>query len=110
VNISFVILACSGPGAAATIQQSITIGYFCAALGGVITLALAFDAWRVRDWRFTLPTAAVMLLVHPAWTVSAAHGDCGFFKRDVSYFFTAIYFALMIYQYVVSRRAAQRAR
>ena len=106
VNTSFVILACSGPGAAATIQQSITIGYFCAAFGGVITLALAFDAWRVRDWRFTLPIAAVMLLVHPAWTVSAVHGDCGFFKRDVSYFFTAIYVALMIYQYVISRRAA----
>jgi len=105
VNTWFIILACSGPGAAATIQQNITIGYFCAATGGVITLALAYDAWRMRRWRFVLPVAAVMLLIHPAWTVSAIHGDCGFFKRDVSYFFTAIYFALMIYQYVVSKRA-----
>ena len=105
MNISFVILACSGPGAPATIQQSIIIGYFCAAIGGVITLALGYDAWRMRDLRFTLPVAAVMLLLHPAWTVSAIHGDCGFFKRDVSYFFTAVYFALMIYQYVVSKRA-----
>jgi len=95
----------SGPGAAATIQQSITIGYFCAAVGGVITLALAYVAWRTRDSRFTLPVAAVMLLLHPAWTVSAIHGDCGFFKRDVSYFFTAVYFALIIYQYALSKRA-----
>ena len=105
MNFSFVILACSGPGAPATIQQSIIIGYFCAAIGGVITLALGYDTWRMRDLRFTLVVAAVMLLLHPAWTVSAIHGDCGFFKRDVSYFFTAVYFALMIYQYAVSKRA-----
>lgn len=107
VSTAFIIFACSGPGAAATIQQSITIGYFCAAIGGVITAAVGFDAWSTRRWRFTLPVAAVMLLIHPAWTVSAIHGDCGFFKRDVSYFFTAAYFALMIYQYVLSKRAVE---
>lgn len=105
MNTAFVILACSGPGAAATIQQSITIGYFCAAAGGAITSVLAFDSWRSRRWRFTLPVAAVMLLLHPAWTVSAIQGDCGYFKRDASYFFTAAYFALLIYQYVASKRA-----
>lgn len=90
----------------ATIQQSITIGYFCAAFGGVITVALAYDLLRTRRVRFTLPVAGLLMCVHPAWTVSATRGDCGFFKRDVSYFLTAVFIALLIYQYVVSRRAA----
>lgn len=95
---SLVVLACSGPGAAALIQENIVTGYFCAAIGGVITLALGFDAWRTRRWRFAFPVATVMLLMHPAWTVSAIHGDCGFFKRDVSYVFTAVYLGLLIYR------------
>src|SRR5437588_147441 len=105
VNTSFLILACSGPGAGAAIQQSIIIGYFCAAIGAVITLALAYDSWRMGYARFTLTVALLMLFLHPAWTISAIHGDCGFLKRDVSYFFTAIYLGLMTYQYVVSKRA-----
>jgi hypothetical protein len=95
---SLIVLACSGPGAGATIQVSITIGYFCAAIGGVITAALAYDSLRTQRWRFALPIAAFMLLIHPAWTVSAVHGDCGSLKRDVSYAFTAIYFGLMVLQ------------
>jgi hypothetical protein len=106
MNTSPFILACSGPGAMTVIQQSITIGYFCAAFGGVATLALAYDFLRTRRVRFTLPVASLLMLVHPAWTVSATRGDCGFFKRDVSYVLTAIFIGLLFYQYVVSRRAA----
>lgn len=106
MNISPFILACSGPGAMATIQKSITIGYFCAAFGAVVTLALAYDFVRARRVRFTLRVAGLLMLVHPAWTVSATSGDCGFFKREVSYIFTAVFIGLLIYQYVVSRRAA----
>jgi hypothetical protein len=105
VNTAFIMLACSGPGAMAAIQQAITFGYFCAGAAGVVTLALAFDAVRLRRFRFTLPVAAVMLLIHPAWTISATRGDCGGFKIQTSLFFTAVYFGLMIFQYVVSKRA-----
>ena len=101
--VSLVVLACSGPGAATLIQRNISIGHFCAAIGGIITLALGFDAWRTSRWKFAFPVATVMLLMHPAWTVSAIHGDCGLFKRDASYFFTAIYFGLLIYQSLVNR-------
>ncbi|GEP40741.1 hypothetical protein BGE01nite_00320 [Brevifollis gellanilyticus] len=90
----------------AAIQQSITIGYFCAAFGGVATLALAYAFVRTRRVRFTLPVAGLLMLVHPAWTVSATRGDCGFFKREVSYILTAVFIGLLIYQYVLSRRAA----
>jgi hypothetical protein len=89
----------------AAIHQAITIGYFCAGAAGVITLALACDAMRSRRFRFTLPVAAMMLLIHPAWTVSATHGDCGGFKIQTSIFFTTAYFGLIIFQYVASKRA-----
>ena len=87
------------------IEQSITIGYFCAACGGVATVALAYDFLRTRRVKMALPVAGLLMLVHPAWTVSATRGDCGFFKREVSYVFTAVFIALLIYQHVVSRRA-----
>lgn len=99
---SLIVLACSGPGAGALIRENVVIGYFCAAIGGVMTIALGFDAWRTRRWRFALPVATVMLLIHPAWTISAVHGDCGFLKRDASYFFTAVYLGLMVYQSLLS--------
>lgn len=110
MNSLLIIVACSGPGAATAIQQNITIGYFCAAIGAVITLALAYNAWRSQQFRFTLPIAAVLLLLHPAWTISAVHGDCGFFKRDASYTFLGVYFVLMVYQYVATKRVIQQAR
>ena len=105
MNPSFVMLACSGPRAMVTIQQSLTIGYFCAVIGGAITLALAYEGFRTRHLGFTLLVAALMLLIHPAWTISAVHGDCGMFKREVSYFFTVAYFGIIAYQFALSRRA-----
>jgi hypothetical protein len=104
VNTPIIFLACSGPGAIAAIEQSITIGYFCAAMGGIITLALAYDFLRTRRLRFTLPVSAFMMLIHPAWTVSALHGDCGSLKRAFSCNFTTVFVGLMVYQYLVSRR------
>jgi len=104
MNSSLAVLACSGPGALIAIRQNIMIGHFAAAIGAVVVVALVYDALRTRCLRLTLPFAAFMLLVHPAWTISAIHGDCGYFKRDASYFFTAAYFLLLIYQFVVSAR------
>lgn len=104
------ILACSGPGASDAIRLAMNIGYFCAALGVVIIVALAFVASkadrlprgrreRVRQkLRFTTPSAILMLLIHPAGTVSATHGDCGMLKVQASLFFTAVYIGLLIFQ------------
>lgn len=101
---SLFILACSGPGAGAAIQQAITFGYFCAAAGGVVTVALAYVAMRMRRFSFPLPVAAVMLLIHPAWTVSAIHGDCGGLKNLTSMIFSVVYLGLLIFQHVASKR------
>ena len=88
----------------AEIQQSITIGYFCAALGGIVTLALWYDFVRTGKKRFPLSLAGFFLLIHPAWTVSAIHGDCGFLKRNFSYGFTALFIGLLVIQVVFSKR------
>lgn len=101
---SFILLACSGPGAGAAIRQNIVIANYCAAIGGVITIAVVFDAWRTRRWGIALPISVVMSLMHPAWTISALHGDCGFLKRNLSYFVSAIYFGLLVYQSFAAKR------
>jgi hypothetical protein len=31
-----------------------------------------------------------LIALHPAWTISAISGDCGFMKRDASWVFTGI--------------------
>lgn len=84
------LLACSGPGAAESIALSIQIGYrhavFCS---GVLAAALVLLAFFPKRWLFPA-IIAISLLIHPAWTISATHGDCGYLKRDISRLFTGI--------------------
>jgi hypothetical protein len=77
------------------IRNAILFGYFCAAAGGAVTVALAYNAMRKRRFRFTLAVAGIMLLIHPAWTVSAIDGDCGMMKILTSAVFAAIHFGLL---------------
>lgn len=97
------ILACSGPEAMATIRSNQVLGDVCAAIGAVVLLALAWDFYRTRTMRLTLPAAVLLLAVHPAWTVSAIEGDCGTWKREASILFTAAFLGLAIYQYIAGR-------
>jgi hypothetical protein len=84
------LLACSGPGAAATIARSIEIGYTHAAVVCTLfLLSLSIAAFGTRRWGVPA-VLAVLLLLHPAWTISAIHGDCGYFKRDASWVFTIV--------------------
>lgn len=67
--------ACSGPGAGEAIAQSIEIGY-THAMGGLLIISLGLLALGPRWW--PIPALLVSLLVlHPAWTISAISGDCG---------------------------------
>jgi len=84
------LFACSGPGAGEAIAVSILIGYRHAALAAVLLgLGLLLLALSPKRWLFPAILGALLLL-HPAWTVSAIHGDCGFMKRDASRVFTAV--------------------
>jgi hypothetical protein len=79
-----ILFACSGPNAPAFIARSIEIGYLHAlAISSLLVASLLLSLIVTGRW---LPSIAlsVLLILHPAWTVSAVHGDCGYFKRDAS--------------------------
>ena len=92
------LFACSGPGAGAAIARSIEIGYTQAeVMGGLVGISCLILAVRPRNWLVLLLLLG-MLLLHPAWTISAISGDCGYLKRYASYLFTALGCAGLLFQ------------
>jgi hypothetical protein len=90
--------ACSGPGAGQAIAESIAIGYTSAAIvGGLLMASLAAFAFNPRRWGASALLLGLLAL-HPAWTVSALSGDCGAFKCEASWFFTAVGCIALVYQ------------
>jgi len=82
------LFACSGPGAGAFIAESIAIGYFHANVAGVLFLVALLFAVARFHYRLTWLAPILIgfvLAVHPAWTVSAIHGDCGFRLRAAAF-------------------------
>lgn len=92
------MFACSGPGAGAAIARSIEIGYTHAGvLAGLLMVSVAVFARGPRRWDVPV-VLLVLLLLHPAWTISAISGDCGFFKRDASRVVTGLGCAALCWQ------------
>ena len=91
-----VIWACSSR---ASLSSNVVIASYHAAIGGGIVAALLFDrlVHHQKGWAF--PIAYCLMLIHPAWTISAITGDCGKWKRDASYWVTGILTALLIWQF-----------
>ena len=106
VNTWLPLLACSGPGAQATIAQSATIGRYCAAMSGVIAVALLIDHLRRRAFSFRMATAVILFAIHPAWWMGVTHGDCGFMLRYTSYSILGILGGILLYHFYATRRAA----
>lgn len=99
----FHILACSGPGAGQAIARNITIGYYFAATTGFITIWLFRLRSRTgRDWPAYL--SALLLALHPAWTISAIRGDCGFAKVALSGLVLLLLFVFLVIQILTARR------
>jgi hypothetical protein len=63
----------------------------------------------MRRFRLTLPVAVLLLMVQPAWTMSAVRGDCGYGMREAAYLLTVLFIGLLIWQYLTSRRPASHA-
>ncbi len=84
------MFACSGPGADAIITRSIEIGNTHAVVaGGLFLASLTVIALGRRRW--AIPAAlAGLVAFHPAWTIDAISGDCGYLKRDASWVFTGL--------------------
>ena len=101
-----IMFACKEPWAALSIEQSTLVGYYCAAAAAVITLALFREALRGYRLWWKLIVAVGLLVVHPAWTISAGIGDCGAFRLQTSTFVTAIYLGLLLHQYFAAKPTA----
>jgi hypothetical protein len=92
------LLACSGPGAGAAIEESIAIGYAHAVLVGcLLVVSLSLLAVVPRTW-FVPVIIAGLLWIHPAWTISARRGDCGFMKRNASWAVSGIATLAILWQ------------
>lgn len=96
------IVACSGPGAAIAITKSTAIGYWFAAATAYITIWLF--RLRVRTgWDWPAYSGALLLVLHPAWTISAS-GDCGMMKVMFCYSSFLLICGVLIQQIVIARR------
>ena len=95
-----VIWACSSR---ASISSNVVIASYHAAIGGVIVATLLFDRLVHHQKGWALSIASCLLLIHPAWTVSATSGDCGFTKRDWSYWLTGVFCVLLVGRYLLPK-------
>jgi hypothetical protein len=75
--------------------QSATIGRYCAAMSGVIAVALVLDHLRRRTFSYRMVAAVVLVAIHPAWWMGVTHGDCGNMIRHTSYWLLAILGAIL---------------
>jgi hypothetical protein len=91
------ILACSGAGGALATSRSIAYGFYFAAATGYITIWLfRLRAPTGRDW--PAYWSLLFLILHPAWTVSAHHGDCGMMKTITSLIVFVLVSAFLMFQ------------
>jgi hypothetical protein len=93
------LMACSGfDGPPAALAQNIATANDQAAVAAALCVAsLALFAVKPRRW--VMPALLLALLaLHPAWTIGAEGGDCGFLMRDVSWCVTGFGVIVLCWQ------------
>lgn len=88
--------ACSGPGAAALIRESIEVGNWLAVGSAIVTMLVFLHSVISCKLTWSLPIAVLLLVFHPAWTISATQGDCGTLKTQLSWWFGCAYLAILV--------------
>src|SRR3954470_12270178 len=73
------------------------VGYYAAAFGIVIAVLVLFVSLRQKILE-SLPLCALLLIVHPAWTMSAFNGDCGLSKRFLAVAASSLLLILLVLQ------------
>ncbi len=106
------LLACSGPGAMATIAGNIAFARHQAEVVGLLT-ALSLALWAKFNRRMRYTAICLSLIsFHPAWVMSATHGDCGYHMASSAMWVTlfALLTVLMQASYVVRVRRSRVKR
>jgi hypothetical protein len=81
-------------------MKSIAIGKHGALMvAGVIACSLLLSLKR-KEFKRKQAIPFFLLLLHPAWTMSATNGDCGFMKREASNLFTVIALSILAWQII----------
>jgi hypothetical protein len=106
-TFSVLTLACSGEGAAETIQNAIRVGWASFVLTALLLTWLLVSRVLVSGRGFAAIVLGVLLTMHPAWTVSATQGDCGGTKVMLSLLVGAI--AIISVGAVAIRSLSERA-
>ncbi len=90
-----VALACSGPHAREVMERATIIGWACAALSIVFTLASSRRAFRSKSnlVRGAAWLSMVLCAIHPGIWTSAYIGDCGATRTIGSFVVLAMHFA-----------------
>lgn len=83
------LLACSGAGDAEAIANSVKVSYrHFWGTGVLLLISLLITGF---DGRWIVPALLIGLLIfHPTWTISADSDDCGAYKRQACWAFTAV--------------------
>lgn len=82
-GVAHTAFGCSGPGAGFAIKQNTIYAQMHAAFVGALTAGSIVGAFKRSHWGFVI-ALAFFLLIHPAWTMSALRGDCGYGKVGTS--------------------------
>jgi hypothetical protein len=99
------LLACSGPGAFAAIRRNIDFAQQQAWVVAVLA-AVSLALWLAKRRRFRYACiVSPLLAVHPAWTGSAIHGDCGHQMAGMAALFTVLAFGCVGLQWIDPGRA-----
>ncbi|MFO0598074.1 MAG: hypothetical protein U0228_22420 [Myxococcaceae bacterium] len=74
--------ACSGPGAEEAIVRATVLGWGCGLASLVLTSLIYFftrgpATHRPKGAQLARRLAAVFVVIHPGWWISALSGDCG---------------------------------
>lgn len=88
------VFACLSPE---EIGISIRIAAYAAAFALVVASILVILNWRRRDFRW-FPVYGVLLVVHPAWSMSVYDGDCGYAQRLFSVMISVVLASILLCQ------------
>jgi hypothetical protein len=91
------VSACSPAPYHDPIGENVRVAYRYAAVTVASAAAVLILAWRIR--RRLLPMISVgLVLLQPAWTISAISGDCGMTRREGAEIFMWAALAVLVVQ------------
>ena len=102
----YFLLACSGPGALATIRRNGLFSLSQAAVLGLLCWA-SLHLWRRAGRRSRVFPAIcfTLLALHPTWMDGGGSGDCGYGMVRTSILFNSVALFIVVFQGVSAARS-----